>query len=48
MTERETARERGDTSRGSGRRRSRLPTEKPDMGLSPRTPGSCPELKADA
>ena len=25
-----------------------VPCRKPDMGLHPRTPGSCPELKADA
>ena len=44
MTERETARERGKTSRGSGRGRSRLPGEEPDVGLDPRRP----EPKADA
>ena len=32
-TEIETASERGNTSRGSGRGRSRLPVEKPDEGL---------------
>ena len=48
MTEIETARERGNTSRGSGRGRSRLPAEEPDVGLDPKTPGSHPELKADA
>ena len=49
--ERETASERGNTSRGSGRGRSRLPADPaggPDVGLDPRTPGSHPELKADA
>ena len=35
--ERETASERGNTSRGSGRGRSRLPTEKPDEELLSRT-----------
>ena len=45
MTEIETARERGNTSRGG---RSRLIAEEPDMGLDPRTPGSRPEPKADA
>ena len=31
-----------------GRGRSRLPAGEPDVGLDPRTPGSRPELKADA
>ena len=44
---RETASERGNTSRASGRGRSRLPAEEPDVGLDPRTLGSCPEPKAD-
>ena len=44
----ETASERGNTSRGSGRGRSRLLVEEPDVGLDPRTLGSRPELKADA
>ena len=48
MTEIETASERGNTSRGSGRGRSRLIVEEPDVGLDPIMPGSCPELKADA
>ena len=48
MTEIETASERGNTSRGSGRGRSRLTAEEPDVGLDPRTPGSRPEPKADA
>ena len=48
MTERETASERGNTGRGSGRGRSRLIAEEPDAGLDTRTPGSRPELKADA
>ena len=48
MTERETASERGNTGRESGRGRSRLPAEEPDVGLDPRTPGSRPEPKADA
>uniref|UniRef100_A0A452VH40 E3 ubiquitin-protein ligase CBL n=1 Tax=Ursus maritimus TaxID=29073 RepID=A0A452VH40_URSMA len=47
LTERETARERGNTSRGSGRGRSRPPAEEPSVELDPRTPGSCPEPKAD-
>ena len=46
--ERETASERGNTSRGSGRGRSRLIAEEPDTGLDPITPGSRPEPKADA
>ena len=50
MTEIETASERGNTSRGSGRGRSRLMEEEPDVGLDPGTPtpGSRPEPKADA
>ena len=44
MTEIKTASERGNTSRGSGRGRSR----EPDAGLDPRDLGSCPEPKADA
>ena len=48
LTERETASERGNTSRGSGRGRSRLIAEEPDAGLDPRTLGSHPEPKADA
>ena len=47
-TEIETASERGNTSRGSGRGRSRLIAEEPDVGLDPITPGSRPEPKADA
>ena len=46
--ERETASERGNTSRGSRRGRSRLPVEEPDVGLDPIMLGSCPEPKADA
>uniref|UniRef100_A0A452UXJ5 Solute carrier family 22 member 23 n=1 Tax=Ursus maritimus TaxID=29073 RepID=A0A452UXJ5_URSMA len=37
------ARERGNTSRGSGRGRSRLPAEEPDAGLDSRTLGSRPD-----
>ena len=48
LTERETASERGNTGGGRGRGRSRLPVEEPDVGLDPRTPGSCPEPKAGA
>ena len=48
MTEIETASERGNTSRGSGRGRSRLIAEEPDVGLDPRTLGSRPGLKAGA
>ena len=44
----ETASERGNTSMGNGRGRSRLPAEEPDVGLDLRTLGSCPEPKADA
>ena len=47
MTEIATASERGNTSRGSGRGRSRLIAE-PDVGLDPVTPGSRPEHKAYA
>ena len=43
----ETARERGTTSRGSGRGRIRLTVEEPDVGLDPTTPGPRPEPKAD-
>ena len=46
LTEIETASEKGNTSRGSGRGR-RLIAEEPDVGLDPITPGSRPELKAD-
>ena len=48
MTERGTASERGNTSRGSGRGGSRLTAEEPDVGLKPITPVSFPEPKADA
>ena len=48
MTEIETASERRNTSRGSGRQRSRLPAEEPDVWLDPIMPGSRPEPKADA
>ena len=34
LTERKTVRKRGNTSRGSGRGRSRLPTEEPDVRLN--------------
>ena len=44
----ETASERGNTSRGSERGRSRLIVEEPEVGLDPITPGSRPEPKADA
>ena len=39
MTERETDSERGNKGRESGRGRSRLIAEEPDVGLDPRTPG---------
>ena len=48
MTEIETASERGTTGRASGRGRSRLTAEEPDVGLDPITLGSRPEPKADA
>ena len=48
LTEIEIASERGNTSRGSGRGRRRLTAAEPDVGLDPITPGSRPELKADA
>uniref|UniRef100_A0A452VGP9 EMAP like 2 n=1 Tax=Ursus maritimus TaxID=29073 RepID=A0A452VGP9_URSMA len=44
---RDSQRER-EHSRVSGRGRSRLPAEEPDVGLDPATPGSRPEPKADA
>ena len=47
LFDRETASERRNTSRGSGRERSRLIAEEPDVGLDPVTPGSRPEPKAD-
>ena len=46
MTEIEIASERGNTSRGNGRGRSRLIEEEPDVGLDPITPGSLPEPEA--
>ena len=48
MTESETASERGNTSRGCGKGRNRLPAEEPNVGLDLRTLGSRPEPKADA
>ena len=39
-----------DTQRERQRHRQRekqAPCREPDVGLDPRTPGSCPELKAD-
>ena len=45
MTERQPARE--VTQQGSGRGRSSLPAEEPDVGLDPGMPGSHPEPKAD-
>ena len=48
MTEIETASERRNTSRESGRETSRLMAEEPDVGLDPITLGSRPEPKADA
>ena len=48
LTDIETASERENTSKGSGRGRSRLIAEEPDAGLDPTTPGSRPELKTDA
>ena len=46
--EKETASERGNTSRESERGRSRLLVEEPEVGLDPITLGSRPELQADA
>ena len=37
-----------DRQTDRGRGRSRLQCREPDVGLDPRTPGSCPELKAGA
>ena len=48
MTEIETASERGNTTRGSGRGRSRFIEEEPDVGLDPIMLGPRPEPKADA
>ena len=48
LFDRETTSKRGNTSRGSGRGRSRLPAEEPDVGLDPRMLGSRPEPKAGA
>ena len=48
MTEIETASERRNTRRVSGRGRSRLPAEEPDVGLDARTPVSRPEPNGDA
>ena len=48
IRQRETASERGNTSRGSGRGRNRLLVEEPDVGPHTGMPGSRPELKADA
>ena len=42
---RDRERERG---RDAGKGRSRLHAGKPDVGLDPGTPGSCPGPKADA
>ena len=33
---------------GEWERKKQAPSEEPDAGLNPRTPGSRPELKADA
>ena len=44
----ETASERGNTSRGSGRVRSRLIAAENDVALDTTTTGSRPEPKADA
>ena len=43
----ETASERGNTSRGRERGRSRLVVEEAGVGLDPITLGSRPELQAD-
>ena len=48
LTGREIASERGNTSRGSGRGRSMVIAEEPDVGLDPRTLGSWSETRADA
>ena len=45
--DKETASERGNASRGSGRGRSKLPEEENEVRLDPRMLGSCPEPKAD-
>ena len=38
-----------DTERGRDRQREkRAPCREPNVGLDPRTSGSCPELKADS
>ena len=41
-------RNRGGGGRDVGRGRSWLHAGKPDVGVDPRTAGSCPEPKADA
>ena len=48
LTEIDTASERGNTSRGSRRGRSRLIAEEPDVGVDATMPGSRPEPNADA
>ena len=45
--ERNSQRER-EHKQGEWERKKQAPREKPDVGLDPRTPGSCPELKANA
>ena len=47
MREIETASERRNTRRGSGRGRIRLIAEEPDVGLDPTMPGPRPEPQAD-
>ena len=42
--ERKRAQARGDTEGEAGSQ----PSREPDVGMDPRTPGSRPELKADA
>ena len=38
-----------DTQReAETQRKKQAPCREPDVGLDPRTPGSCPEVKADA
>ena len=45
---RDTQRERERERQRHRQREKQAPCREPDMGLDPRTPGSCPGLKADA
>ena len=45
---RDTDRERERERQRHRQRKKQTPRREPDAGLDPGTPGSCPELKADA